>query len=102
MQTRSLTSWRTWLVNSGLSADDPQAEDLTSLQKEAQSLKNGLTLPVFERHRTSVFSAFTHVDVGSNQGDVSGLGGLAHMPPMSRPSWPSRPTAQMKNINQES
>lgn len=57
-----------------------QAQDVASLEKQihVKRLDNGLTLLVFDRHDTPVFSVFTHVDVGSDR-DVSGLGGLAHM-----------------------
>lgn len=45
-----------------------QAEDLTSLGKQihVKSLNNGLTVLVFERNATPLFSVFTHVDIGSN------------------------------------
>jgi len=80
IKARSLILWAILLVRLSMLAVVAQAQDLASLEKQihVKSLDNGLTLVVFERHDTPVFSVFTHVDVGSDR-DLSGLGGLAHM-----------------------
>ena len=79
MKARSLPLRRTLLVSSSKPAVVAQAEDLTSLGKQIHfmSLNNGLTVLLFERDATPLFSVFTHVDIGSNR-NVFGLG-LAHM-----------------------
>lgn len=56
------------------------AQDLASFERRifTKILGNGLTLVVYERHNTPVFSTFTYIDVGSDR-DAAGHGGLAHM-----------------------
>jgi predicted Zn-dependent peptidase len=76
---------RSRLVSFGLAAalllaPAARAQDLDAFaaRTTVETLDNGLTVIVVERHEAPVFSFFTHVDAGSAQ-EVPGITGLAHM-----------------------
>ena len=57
-----------------------ESQDLASFEERTtvETLDNGLTVIVVERHEAPVFSFFTHVNVGADR-EVPGITGLAHM-----------------------